>query len=1109
MIQPEEDYATWAMIVESTVDSVMDFKIFVPDIERLLQSIETTNELPEPLKAQKDEFFNLVSKKIIPRLLRFSVLDEASNNEILNFFKIAVRFALYGIKSNNDKYAAICTNIISKKDAVLYSQNASYNFYQKTIDYMKELGYSEACLNLLKSKTSTIPMISNIFTILHAINEIDFWELSDLCIQNLLHIMNNEKIRTISTTEVFNLFEQIRLIATTYDEIKENFVTSSLQIIKHFISCDIFEKKFAGFKGISYFISDQKTLPFVLKWFKENPANISECLNGESVHSQFMSHYQLILAELAASDIISDEYIEKLWGFHKVQHITELFSFYIIFDSIAARLKTERVEHLVKLCVNPNEITEPWINFMAKLGTTIGNRKDSKSSFLLIRDSLFKISFPAQQPTEDSQKHLVDEARKGLTQIMPFYLNTEELHNLCEELKQKCGDSILFFKLMQTAIMGVSFNDEKYCHDLLSKSVKCLNQTNENHDILYGFIFNLCYINKIKIPDELLPDLFKNCDSEFFKFAVSCVTGELISYDFVEKYILEAKFELTNDFYELVKNFVYKLNDFTGQLTKLPIVGESILWKLSTTNSQQRHNFTNLLSWMYTTNDGTQLNDMINAFIKTWDSQFNNCTPEQRNDVHGYVSYMLQILRTFIIYIEDYVDVSLFNVTRHDPSYSSKLIKVDVKSSNLPSNQVHYLPEKMKMAAVKYRIAKTAMISPRTFVMMQYQRVVGDNSSLIEFANKDREVPLFIKTLEPDKLLPDVHERTCVPSMILSQNDKMMDNLVSLLKENVEEAKSIMEYLPTIPSTILLIDEIQKKKTFDYKELLPVEYPLLFEYNFESLVTRFNDDFKKHFERTGGFHYLVDSLILPLYSDLIPFLETNIPEELKKSNAQKIFDKLYPSLLTPTMETFQHLFNTVRIFVYKVADACFPDNQLVLNESFYPTIETILFSDKQQIKDLSGYILPKIKIPLSVFTNLIDKANEDFYKALTPHINEFNQILYDKSKSDLDSVPLLSVLNKFLEMNLVPENEKPELTQKLIDRYLKIDSPVRTKEAFIEAAKCLSHLPSESLLNHIQSLHQNKNFYSDWRLDGDSTNVSKTGYYGLINLGVTSFLNST
>lgn len=1116
MIQPEEDYATWAMIVESYVDSISDFQLFVPDINRLLESIENTEELPEPIKSQKKEFVELISKKIIPRLLRFSVLDETSLNQIFEFLKSSIKFSLHGINTNNDAYVNICINIINKKDHNLFSKNTNFDFYQKIIDYMKEIEFPNACLNSLKSKSCSIAIINADFQILHAINEIDFWELADLCIQSLTQIINNEKMANISTTDVFNLCEQMRLIATTYDTINENFVLNILQIIKSFITSKIFEKRFEGFKGISYFISDQKTLPYVLKWFKENPSNIDECLNGEFLHTQFMQNYQLILSELAASEIISDDYIEKLWEFHKVQHSTQLFAFYLIFDSIAARLKVEHVEHLVKLCVNPNEINEPWINFMAKLGATIGKRNDSKSSFILIRNALIKIAFPqeskpatSQEQGENDKQTLVNLAQNALSQISQYYLTSEELHNLCEEFKQKCGDSILFFKLMQTAIVGVPFNNEEYCNDLLSKAVQYLCKSKEDHEIIYGFIFNLCFINKIKIPEELLPDLFANNDAEFFKFAVSCVTGDLVSTEFVENYILEANFDLTNDFYELVKNFIYKLNDFQTVLTKLPIVGEYLLWKLATTNSNQRTNFSNLLSWLYTMNDGVHLTDkdVINAFIDTWSHHFNNCTPEQRNDKYGYTSYMLQILRSFMYYFEDPIDVSLYNVTRHDPSYSSKLLKVTATGLNLPSNQVHYLPERMKMSAVKHRIAKTAMMPQNTFVLNQYQRAIPDTSTLLEYANKDREVSINIRILDADKLLPPVYERTCVPSIILSQNEEMMETLVKLVKENVEEARSLLELLPTIPSTTLKINEIQKKKSFNYNELLPAEYPLLFKYNFESLTSSFNDEFKKSFERTGGFSYLVDSLTLPLFGDLIPFLDAQMPDELMKKDAQKIFDKLYPSLLDPSIDTYPDLFNVVRAYIYKIVEI--KENPITLNESLYPTIEQILFSEKQPIKDLSSYILSRVTIPLSAFTSLLDKANDDFYTAVTPHINEFNQELYDKSKSDLDSVPLLSVLSKFLELNVVPEGEKVDLTQKLIDRYLKIDSPPRSKESFTEAVKCLSYLSNETLLKHLQELHENKTFYTNWRLDGDSTFVSKTGFSGLINLGVTCFLNST
>ena len=153
MIQPEEDYATWSMIIESTVDSISDFSMFIPDINRLLQSIENTEELPEIIKPQKKEFIDLITKKIVPRLLRFSALDENSLNQIFDFLKEILKFSLHGINVNNDTYIAVCITIISKKDYNLYSKNSSFDFYNKIIIYLKEAGDPAACINSLKSNS--------------------------------------------------------------------------------------------------------------------------------------------------------------------------------------------------------------------------------------------------------------------------------------------------------------------------------------------------------------------------------------------------------------------------------------------------------------------------------------------------------------------------------------------------------------------------------------------------------------------------------------------------------------------------------------------------------------------------------------------------------------------------------------------------------------------------------------------------------------------------------------------------------------------------------------------------------------------------------------------
>lgn len=1128
MIQPEEDFATWQMIIKSTADSIEDFQIFIPDITRLIQTIETTDELPEIIKDQKTEFIKLVTKTIIPCVLRMRQLTPEFCERILNFLKTVISFGFYGIRKNQDQPASIFEKIFEQKPS-LFSNNSQFDFYDKLISYLQEIQIKDACIQSIQSEDTTIPIIQVDFIILSAlntnkesviINPGDFWSLSELIVKSLTSIMNNEKrSKQAPTSNIFNLFESIRKKATTLETINEKYVFDWLDCIKLFVVTDIFDKQYNGLKAISYFISEAKTMISTLKWFETNPQNIFDCLSAKNLHTEFIPNYQLILSELAASSILPDNYIDDLWEYHKVQYSTQLLQFFSIFVSIAARLNVDKIQHLVTLCVKPDEITEAWLTFMGQLGETIGKRNDDKDSFLLIRDSIFPIAFPQPSPEQETEEQkaakekLTLTARDSLILILQYYLTPEELVNFSQQLGHKCNNPLLFFQLMVQPVSSTALENEGYCKELLTRSIDYLNDNAEGHKTIYTFIYNLCLKNSIKIPDDLASDLFTHSDdADFYNFAVSVVNSDLISFDFIESFILGKTDKITADFAMLVSAFIYKLNDYTNQLTHLPIVGDSILWKLATTDSPQRTDFSNMLTQMYASNDGVQLSDkaVITDFINSWSQKFNqsrSVTNDETDVGRNYTSYMLQVMKTFLTQIEDSIDISLFYITRHDPSYSSKLIKVTITSMNLPANQTHMFPENTRMSAIKNRVARTAMISPNTFHLIYSQNPVKENLILRNLAGPREELNLAVRILEPEKFLPFKHERTCVPSVILMQNEQMTDTLITLLKENITEAKSLLEYLPTIPSTILEINEIQKKNSFDYKELLPVEYPLLFEYNFESLTNSYNKEFAESFERTHGFEYLADTLNPSLYQKVLPFISKNIPLELKQNLSQKLFDKIYPSLFEQSTIDDPTLFGLVKNFINEIALLMFPEHKLVLNENQYPTIDKIIFGDVTALNELVQSILDYLEIPLSAFMVYLEKANDQFYTALLPHITEFNQQLYDKI--DINSVPLLSILDKFLELNVVPEQDKEKLTSDLIKRYLEIESPTRTVKQFVEASKCLAQLRNDILLHHLQKLHTNKSYYMSWRIDGDSKTVSETGFSGLVNLGATCFLNST
>lgn len=1105
MCQPEEDFPTWLMILQSTTDNVEDFNRFIPDIERLLDSIVKTDDLPEPIKDFKIEFITKLHTDIIRRFQNFGYLQESQLDIIFHFFQIVIKFSCYGIKSSNAIIMYLCPSIIQFPDCTLFKNNVQYNFIPKLCEYALECNFLEDGMKSLSELPNSVDVIYYLYFGLHFLidytNKVNFWDLSALTLKAIQHNCE-EFLRSIPTGTVFSLFSDTLAIAYKHEKIQKEFIDSWLEIITLFVKSDIFEKQLCGLKGISTLISREQSKFIVLEWFR-SPENL-KIMSGNDMHNEFINPYNTILCELAAADLLTDTFLENLWKLHTVQHSTQLLQFFLIFNMIATKLQQRYMNDYVLMCLKPESETEIWVKFINQLGVTIGKRNDSPEAFSFIREKLFSLSFSGNSSLNIS-------AQQGLLNILQFYLSPQILVEYTNRLRSQCGNTILFYQLLKEATKS-SFNDEDFSYGVLRDAILFALQihsqqgsTVDKPSSVYPFIENVCNSNKISIPENALEDLFSLADTEnFYPFIINLIKGGFVSYDYVEHFILNMNPELiTEDFFDLVKEFIYKVNNYPLVLKKLPIEKEEILWVFSTTESKCRNLFTNLLCELYSKNDGIELSDhlMIRTFFEKW-----NVMRQTRNQ-----NLILNVMKCFIVTIESYIDVSFYDVTRHDPSLYLNTVIVNVSGQSLPSPQTHEVPESMLVSALKHRISRTAMKPMNKFRITMNQNYLNELDTIKTIANGNKAINVSIKLLDNDKYTPEYHERTCVPSALISQSF-ISDSLIDMLKENNEDAKKLLDYLPTNINTLMQIDEIEKKQHFDYNQLLPVEYPFFFTYNLEALKKKLdydnssNGELFKSFERTGGFIFLAENANSPnLMKSIVPFLEKELTIDLKKNLGQKLFDAIFPSLLVdkPQKRTFIANAN----FLTNIASTC----EIKLPEEFYQTIGKILFSSKKYVKNYGNNLLAKVKIPLNVFLEKMDENNQDvILYACYHHIDAFNPLFHEMFIKNPHSYALLLIIKKNLDDNLIEDDQiKLQIVHILIANYLTIDSRPKDKNCFSLALECLSLLKCPDLFQQLQDLFNKKIQPKEWRIDGDSTAVSSTGFSGLINLGATCFLNST
>ena len=1204
MLNPQESFANWLMVLQNASNSILDFETFLPDIERFVRSIIETDEMPDPLKDYKNDFISCLYTDVVFGFFNMSSLSENMCNVVLHFFQLLIDLAKYGIKTNVLHMILLEKVIVENPEHSLYKNNAAYGLYEKVCQYSIDSGFFSDGYDFLKTYPNSPELIKIVFLACHPlidiVKEISIWDFYAVALKGLYNNCK-ENLRMVPTDSISSVFNNSTQKAFKLEVCDKGFVMMWLDIISLLLKSDIFDKQLNGLKGLAYMISFQCPKQYVLEWFR-SPENI-EIISGNDMHSEFIPPYNNILKELAANDLLTDTFLIHLWNLHVVQHSSQLFDFFMIFNSIATRLNNEMMNGFVQMCLNPESISCIWIQFITNLAETLGSRNDSKEAFLLIRDKLQIIAFK----TNDSETHsinsneniggkneeeeeeagveksnnsisttIIQAAQDAFSKILPYYITSEELLSFTKSLFQFFGNSLIFYKVLYPSTIR-SFNNEKFASFLISNAIDfAAVNPEDDHELSYNFILNLCDKNKVEIPEKDLPKLFSlsKTDESFYEFAGKLVFNCWISFDYIDKYIEEKESnEITEKFFIFVKGYIQKTNNMDNnfsnnslpllkELKALPFEKETILWKLSTIQSKFHHLFARFLCEIYASNDEILLSDqtMIKIFFEKWNDV---CSQKQINGP------LLSLIKIFIKTIEYPLDISLYGITRHDPSLESSKVQIKVIGYGISSPQTHNIPDSLSVSAVKHRISHIALIPMNKFKLFHNQCELSEQKQIRELSHDEPKPLIFtVKLLDGENNNEQpYHERTCIPSSYIISQPKMSNELLNLLKIDDysinHEAKNLLNYLPTNISTLLKIKEIEIKQHFDYAKLLPIEYPSIFTYNLEAISSKIGPDAKnndnkvnqnntnlylnavnmiefsnirENFERTGGFLFLANKITKELIDPIITFLQKALTEELKKKFGQILFNAIYPFLLTESPEESLFLQNVN--FLIDISSF----SHVELPIQFYDSINTLLLSSKNFVKENGKLLLSKIYIPIEVFINNIcdlnsnrkkannaddnqssqpiNKNDPNIYENLLisasiPHINKYIPIFFDKFKENPHNFSVLSAIEKMVTSEFLPEDSqsreeiKEELTKILIDEYLTVDNHSKNSELFKLAVSCLSQIQSIYLLQHLFDLHKNRLGYNELKINGDVPMSSPTGCSGLINLGATCFLNST
>lgn len=1087
MITPEEDFETWLLVASSTIDSVSSFEPFVPQIQDLLNQIIENKEFKDPIKGKESAFIKELYWKFIPKFKKLGTLTENELLIIINCLKMIMSFCFKTIEKDLPDYLRLFSILIPDESWTLISKNSEANIELELIEYIKSEDAINKFINAIDEKHDSYSFINQLTHYLILLNkyvpEINLNDISKKFTQHLATIAK-DKIRQIVPVEIHNILD--KLVKSIIDE---EAVFGWLNLFDIFMKCDIFNLQLYGYQAIKFMLDQKDLQEIVYKWFLD-PKHL-EFLRKQTIHQEIMQYVAYIISALVRNNLIPFDIIQNLWNFNSQIHTTALDKFYQMFYVIAKVIPMDFLFDYCTMCVNPHEKNQIWFQFLVSLAHAIGDRNDALEPYQVLRNEFWQLSFDGGD--------LQEMARSSLKSTLGFHLTPEQLKQITTQVLETMP-TYEAFEILGSVVNAHQMPDEESIAEFLGRAIDALATSDDAKTPIFNFITNICVENSMNISDEDCEKIFSlPHDKELYKFLQEVVDNDLISPQAIKKFLSCVELsEVDQNFIDLLKIFMQKSVSESG-ITRLPFDGEKILWKLSTANIEQRSESMDLLVRAYLGQDGNPQidNRIINAFIDRWLTYFRQS--ENKN-------YVLDILRYFLIDAEYLVDYEEFDIIPHALEVAPK-VNVEIVSSGFLSTQKHVVPENMTIAVLTRRVARYAKKPVGSFTLKIANKELTSISQVKEYI-QNGEVKISAYSSTSQKVIDRTY--TELPSEIIASSE-IPSMLIQLLRENVNEAKLVLDYLPTVPYTLAIIEAIQKLDYFDYKPFLPIEFPRFFMYNFESMISLVSP---RVLTRTGGIDYLIDcipEMEFYVVSSIINFFDTKLSHSEKRFSAQKIFDSCFKRLYN---NFDKQEFITISNFLIKIEKL--KDVDIVLPGFFQDAAKIFFLCENKEIIKAAGDLLSELTINQDILIPLVFQCHNEFagliLKTISSHLVEFSQELFDFIMKSLEEEnckyinDALSCMLKLVKIGIDSQNSEI-LADKLIEKYLQTDGTC-DKNSFMNACRILGRLNTANLQDKIRELHGNMHPISKWSINGDCPRKSSLGS-GLINLGATCFLNSS
>ncbi|OHT04632.1 hypothetical protein TRFO_27843 [Tritrichomonas foetus] len=1075
LIMISMNQAKWLSDLSDAANGIKHLPDFFDRLKECFEAILSYQKLPSPFTMSPDSFASSIIIKTVKPILSCKKLRTEQLEIIIEYFEILLDYSQISIDCNFKEFFNIPIEILTTTSNIATNYNQEY--FQPLYQFIANHSMFEKYINALENQDiKDIKHVKSLaILLLPALNYQKKFETRKICqlFTQTVENMISEDFRGTSAQTVFEILD----ILLTRSLSKEIFL-SWLGIINKYLNSEHFDKQLISLKYILKVIDTSKYSKYTIKWIYTK----IDILSKFPIHPEFSPLIAEIYAFLSESKYVMTKPLTDLWNLNAVQSDSDLNLLFSMFITISTKISTASIEYFSKLILDPAKITSSYLHFLGDIAKSF-EKRNTKESCNIIKSIKKKLDEFSQTNSGLNQKmqseilaiinelKAVNISKENFDKLVEYSLQkSDKLHLLCDSLdRQKITNRKTVENLFNAMI--------KFYPKEKQEMRKCIN------NILFKIIDNIKKTLSKTKTEEILALTSYDTIFELIERLISANYMKIKSFiDFSMEFANSKSAYISSSFVELIDK-LFKIDT----VTELPFENEELLWKLSLMPSSNQEKIQSILIRIYQSNDGKILSDhkMMDVFFNNWKNYF-----EQFSNKVSSESSLIILLSNFIKKIETFFYIER---KQHKPLSDNEKITVNINETQLfvdPDVTVYSLL--MNIKGNDYS----------QYSLKQRSNILNGNETVQSIAghSKDIQLKLIEREIEP------VRFRKIMPGVVFL-NSTAFSALFNSLKKDCEEAKKLLNYLPTDPNTIKEIQSFDE--TTNYSNFFPIDFPNIFLYKFESLIQFYHNAMNKISIKC--IEFLMDYGLLIPKSDLI----SGIYELILKYPIQSkiIEEKKLISLLKSLTLCLKNLNNLQPALIsglnygYK-----FEKDQFTMPDQYKHLVNDLLNCKNEEVRKEADYFLYRLRIPFSFYTEVATmESSAKFYSSLGDHIegNDKNvkNLLLKILENGNEEAGHLYCINKFIQKENFSKTELKTISSLILTKYFQINDIDRGKDVFQEASKIIIEIaPSiSSISKYFIKLKIKK---PEWRINGDTFTLKSDKFVGLENLGATCFLNS-